>query len=96
MIDIKQIKNIFMTNGFDECHHNKNPCNHCLEVKQISWDIFTAEVDEDLNWDMRDLFFAKWEYELKKLGLIVLDKINNSSGEAQWNGSVWILRAVPE
>ena len=91
---IKQIKDVFVTNGFNECHHDQNPCYHCLEVKQIDNGIFTAEIDEDLDWEKKDLFFAKWTWELNKLGLLVLDRINTSSGEAQWNGSVWILRRI--
>lgn len=92
-MNIKDIKNVFITYGYPECHHSHEyPCNHCLEVKQIDQDIFTAEIDQDLDWDKRELTYSKWIWELKKLGISVLDKIDNSSGEAQWNGAVWILR----
>jgi len=95
MTTIKEIKDVFFVEKYPDCYHTKHPCNHCLTVKQIDDGIFTAEIDEEINdWDRKDSYTTEWALKLERLGLKVLTRIDNSSGEAQWVGSVWILRTV--
>lgn len=96
MVTTKQIKEVFTTAGYPQCPHpDQYPnCNHCLEVKQIDENIFTAEVDHDLDHEQEDMVLEKWTSRLYELGLKVLDKIFNDSEAGQWHGSVWILREI--
>jgi len=82
---------VFYTNGWEidnQCHHSKDPCIHAYNLKEIEPGLYTVEIDKDV----KDCIIERWEKDLEKYGWKILQKIDTSSGEAQWYGETWILR----
>jgi hypothetical protein len=82
---------IFYTNGFkkNQCHHDRDPCIHAFDLKELEPYLYAVEIDEEVT---DDSIIKRWEDDLDKYGWKILHKADTSSEAGQWSGSCWILR----